>query len=106
VTEAIAVLISLPFIAALIFFLFWTTDVHARKETPVAIEVGQTYRSLDPRGGPRILIVRYEPGWNRASVVDARDGKRPRSILVASLHPTATTRDGKPRRTGYVLESR
>jgi hypothetical protein len=69
-----------------------------------SIQPGQTYRSCDPRGGPRIRIVRYEPGWNRADVVDATTGKQPRRIVVRDLHPTATTRTGQPRRTGYVLE--
>ncbi|MEU0656072.1 hypothetical protein ABZ485_28040 [Streptomyces albogriseolus] len=101
----IAVLLSLPFIAALAFYIR-ALDNRNWQETPVPIEVGQTYRSLDPRGGPQILIVRYEPGWNRANVVDAQNGQRPRSILVTSLHSTATTRGGKPRRTGYVLEER
>ncbi|WP_405883596.1 hypothetical protein OG747_36445 [Streptomyces sp. NBC_01384] len=69
------------------------------------IQPGQTYRSLDPRGGPRIRIKAYTPGHNRAHVVDARDGKRFRQILVSSLHATGTTKTGAPRRTGYVLET-
>lgn len=69
------------------------------------IQPGQTYRSADPRGGPRIRIVRCFPWEPRADVVDAYDGKRPRRILVSSLHATATTRDGTPRRTGYVQET-
>lgn len=68
------------------------------------IQPGQTYRSLDLRGGSRIRITAYEPGWNRADVVDATTGKYPRRIVVRNLHATATTRDGKPRRTGYALE--
>ncbi|MFJ1647999.1 hypothetical protein [Streptomyces sp. NPDC088258] len=44
-------------------------------------------------------------GSNRAHVVDAHSGKKPRQILVNSLHATATTRDGNPRRSGYVLET-
>ncbi|MGQ4343534.1 hypothetical protein [Streptomyces sp. SAS_275] len=71
-----------------------------------AIEPGQIYRSCDPRGGPRIRIKSYRPGDARAHVVDARDGKRFRQILVTALHATVTTRDGQPRRTGYVLEQR
>jgi hypothetical protein len=69
------------------------------------IQPGQTYRSADPRGGPRIRIERYTPGHDRAWIVDAQDGKRGRWILVRSLHDSPTTRDGKPRRTGHVLET-
>lgn len=70
------------------------------------IRPGQIYRSCDPRGGPIIRITRYRPGDARAHVVDARDGKRFRQILVTALHATATTRTGAPRRTGYALETR
>lgn len=70
-----------------------------------AIQPGQTYRSADPRGGPRIRIDTYTPGDARAHVVDATDGKRFRQILVRTLHPTATTKTGQRRRTGYVLET-
>ncbi len=68
------------------------------------IEPGQIYRSCDPRGGPRIRITAYLPGWNRADVVDATTGKYPRRIIVRNLHATATTQSGQPRRTGYALE--
>ena len=68
------------------------------------IHTGQIYRSADPRDSIRIRIVRYEPGWTRAGVVDAASGKRPRRMLVTALHATATTKTGQPRRTGYVLE--
>lgn len=43
------------------------------------------------------------PGANRAQVVDAITGKRPREVLVNRLHASATTPTGKPRRTGYRL---
>lgn len=68
------------------------------------IEPGQIYRSCDPRGGPRIRITHYLPDCNRADVVDATTGKRPRGIIVRHLHATATTKTGQPRRTGYALE--
>ncbi|WP_405699091.1 hypothetical protein OG209_05220 [Streptomyces sp. NBC_01383] len=70
------------------------------------IQPEQTYRSADPRDTHRepIRITAYTPGHARAHIVDARSGKKFRQILVSSLHATATTRDGKPRRTGYVLE--
>lgn len=71
----------------------------------MTIQAGQIYRSCDPRGGPRIRVKSYTPGHNTAHVVDADDDKRPRWILVDSLHASATTRYGKPRRTGYALEA-
>jgi hypothetical protein len=68
------------------------------------IQPGQTYRSADPRDSIRIRIKTYTPGENRALVVDASTGKRPRPMLVAALHTSPTTQAGKPRRSGYVLE--
>jgi hypothetical protein len=69
------------------------------------IQSGQTYRSCDPRGGPRIRITSYRPGDARAHVVNAYDGKRFRQILVSQLHATDNTSTGAPRRTGYALET-
>lgn len=66
------------------------------------IQPGQVYRSCDPRGGPLIRVVAINP--NSVTVVDAQTGKRPRRILPAYLHDNATTKTGKPRRTGYALE--
>ncbi|MGZ0231154.1 hypothetical protein [Streptomyces sp. CPS1] len=68
------------------------------------IEPGQTYRSLDPRGGPRIRIKSFTPGHTHAWVEDAATGKRARWVLVSALHESATTKTGQPRRTGYALE--
>lgn len=68
------------------------------------IQPGQIYRSCDPRGGFSIRIAAYTPDSNRVDVVDALTGKYPRSILATALHASPTTRDGKPRRTGYALE--
>lgn len=68
------------------------------------IQPGQTYRSADPRELIRIRIKTYTPGENRALVVDAATGKRPRPMLVTALHTSPTTQSGKPRRSGYVLE--
>ncbi|MFV2172298.1 hypothetical protein ACFHW2_12060 [Actinomadura sp. LOL_016] len=67
------------------------------------VRAGQVYESCDPRGGPTIRITAYTPGANRADVVDAADGKRPRAVLVRSLHASRTTKHGEPRRTGYRL---
>lgn len=64
---------------------------------------GQVYRSADPRGGPTVRVKAWRPGDARAHVVDAHTGKRHRQILAHTLHATATTRNGEPRRTGYVL---
>lgn len=69
------------------------------------IKAGQIYQSADPRDSIRIRIVRYEDGWNRADVVDALTGKRPRRMLATALHASPTTKTGQPRRTGYVLIS-
>jgi hypothetical protein len=69
------------------------------------IRPGQTYRSLDPRGGPRIRVEAIAPGGNRVWVVDAVTGKRGRWILATQLHATDTTKTGQPRRTGYALET-
>ena len=71
--------------------------------TDTTIKPGQVYESCDPRGGFAIRIVAYTPGSNRADVIDHMTGKYPRSILVTSLHATATTRHGHKRRTGYRL---
>jgi hypothetical protein len=66
---------------------------------------GQVYRSCDPRESIRLRVVRHEAGWNRVDVVDATTGRRPRRILASTLHESATTKTGRPRRTGYVLEA-
>lgn len=70
------------------------------------IQPGQTYRSCDPRGGPRIRIASYRHGDARCCVVDADTSKRYRHLLVSQLHATDTTKTGAPRRTGYALETR
>jgi hypothetical protein len=73
------------------------------------VKVGQVYESCAPiRSMPRehftsIRIVDYTPGTNRADVVDAATGKRPRSVLVSALHASGLTSQGLPRRTGYRL---
>ncbi|MEV0443503.1 hypothetical protein AB0I84_13185 [Streptomyces spectabilis] len=68
------------------------------------IKPGQTYRSCNPHETTRLRIESYRPGDARAHVVDATTGKRPRQILISQLHDSPLTRDGQPRRTGYVLE--
>ena len=70
----------------------------------MTIQPGQTYRSADPRGGPRIRIERYTIGHAHAWVVNAHDGKRARWVLVRNLHASSKTKTGAVRRTGYVLE--
>lgn len=65
------------------------------------IEVGQIYQHA--RVPKRIRIVAYKQGINRADVVDAVTGKRPRSVLVSDLHASEFTRQGELRRTGYRL---
>ncbi|MGW1409419.1 hypothetical protein [Streptomyces sp. NPDC002403] len=82
------------------------------------IQPGQIYRSLTNRhahgGGPVRIKVVGEPhtipgGWNfgKVDVVTLTETGREirrRNIEVTQLHDSATTKDGKPRRTGYVLE--
>lgn len=83
-----------------------------------AIQPGQMYRSLSnrhhPVDGPTRIKVVSTPitipgvwGYGKVTVVTiTRSGRevRRRSIEASQLHATATTRDGQPRRTGYVLE--
>ncbi|KAB7850166.1 hypothetical protein [Streptomyces mobaraensis] len=67
------------------------------------IQAGDIYTACHPLDeGRRIRITEYVAGANRADVVDADTGLRPRSILVKDLHQSAVTATGRPRRTGYV----
>ncbi|WP_327413836.1 hypothetical protein [Streptomyces sp. NBC_01233] len=68
---------------------------------------GRTFVSCHPvdLGDVRLRVVSYTEGDARAVVVDANTGKRRREILTVSLHPTARTRTGKPRLTGYAPAS-
>lgn len=89
----------------------YLNDVMARAEQRLAgqlaaqpgIRAGQVYRDCDPRSSVTIRIVTYRPGDARAHVVDAVTGKRYRQILARTLHDSATTKAGQPRRTGYAL---
>lgn len=84
------------------------------------IKPGQTYRSVKPVASePDPRHVRIEVvgtlgrthgvwGYGKVDVVTVTvDGRkvRRRAIKATQLHATATTRDGQPRRTGYVLEA-
>ena len=83
------------------------------------IQLGQIYRSLGdpyPYSEPRRIKVVGEPGvipggghaFGKADVVTLTDTGREirrRAIEVSQLHDSTTTHDGKPRRTGYVLET-
>ncbi|MFJ3630773.1 hypothetical protein [Streptomyces sp. NPDC090112] len=68
---------------------------------------GRIFVSCHPMdlGDVRLRVVSYTEGEARAVVVDAVTGKRRREILTVSLHPTARTRTGKPRLTGYAPAS-
>lgn len=83
------------------------------------IEAGQVYRSALPvpsEPGERYRRIKVVDkyistpgvyGFNKVDVVTlTKDGReiRGRAIEVTQLHDSPTTRDGKPRRTGYVLE--
>ncbi|MFJ8016205.1 hypothetical protein [Streptomyces sp. NPDC096339] len=82
------------------------------------IQPGQTYRSLSNRHHPDDVPVRIKVvgtpitipgvwGYGKVDVVTitaaGREVRR-RAIEASQLHATATTREGQPRRTGYVLE--
>lgn len=81
-----------------------------------AIQPGQIYVSLGNRHHPvdgptRIKVysgpVQKHDGGSKVHVVTlTRTGRevRARWIDTSQLHATATTRDGQPRCTGYVLE--
>ncbi|MFF9240070.1 hypothetical protein ACF1AL_14720 [Streptomyces sp. NPDC014801] len=82
------------------------------------VRPGQIYRSLGdpyPYTEPRRIKVVGEPittlgryGFGKVDVVTLTDTGREirrRAIELTQLHPTATTSDGKPRRTGYALEA-
>ena len=67
------------------------------------IQPGQIYRSADPRNpNARLRVQTIEV--NRADVFYLHTG-RAGSILVHQLHASPTTKNGQPRRTGYVLET-
>ncbi|MFE4867677.1 hypothetical protein [Streptomyces sp. NPDC056682] len=83
------------------------------------IEPGQIYLSVnpstsDPRNGHRrikvvgrVITIPGVWGYGKVEVVTLTESGREvrrRSIEAAQLHATATTREGKPRRAGYVLE--
>ncbi|MFK0045484.1 hypothetical protein ACIQU4_15425 [Streptomyces sp. NPDC090741] len=85
-----------------------------------AIQPGQIYRSVppspsDPDDRHRRIKVVGTPitipgvwGYGKVDVVTLTETSREvrrRSIEASQLHATATTRDGKPRRNGYVLEA-
>ena len=81
-----------------------------------SIQPGQVYVSADPRdaGQVRIRIKGWAPygagHWDagRARVVSLTESGeeiRPRSIKLSALHTEPLTKDGQPRRTGYVLEA-
>ncbi|MFJ7269380.1 hypothetical protein ACIQV3_22510 [Streptomyces sp. NPDC099050] len=82
-----------------------------------AIQPGQTYRSTSnrhhPVDGPTRVKVVSKPypgalGYGQVDIVTlTKSGRevRHRRIEASQLHATATTRDGQPRRTGYVLEA-
>lgn len=71
----------------------------------MAIEAGQVYRRYDRKGhiSRGVRVVTYQPGADRAQVVDADSGLRPREIRVSALHET-THPDDRPQSGGYVLE--
>ncbi|MCX5197199.1 hypothetical protein OOK31_25430 [Streptomyces sp. NBC_00249] len=72
----------------------------------MTIQPGQIYRAATPLdGGRRILIASRPASHDYVWVCDAVTRLRPRTISLRSLHASPTTRDGQPRRTGYILEA-
>lgn len=84
-----------------------------------SIEPGQVYVAVKPSPSmpgehhTRIRVVDCGPGypawgWSKTTVEtvlpDGR-GIRRRAIETTELHESATTKTGRPRRTGYVLEA-
>jgi hypothetical protein len=69
------------------------------------IQVGQVYRSCDPRDQIRIYVESLSGNGTHAWVVDASTRKRPRKIALKSLHAAAVTETGARRRTGYALDT-
>ncbi|MEU3569597.1 hypothetical protein AB0E96_14385 [Kitasatospora sp. NPDC036755] len=64
---------------------------------------GQVYEACHPLDEQRRIRVLAITG-NRAEVETLGPGPaRRRHVLLNSLHPTATTANGQPRRTGYRL---
>lgn len=82
------------------------------------IEPGQVYRSVgdpypysEPRRIKVVGNVQCIPGvwgFGKVDVVTLTENGREirrRAIEATQLHDSATTRGGKPRRTGYVLDT-
>ncbi|MFF4644929.1 hypothetical protein [Streptomyces sp. NPDC001389] len=84
-----------------------------------SIQPGQIYRAVKATASePEPRHIRIEVvgtlgrihgvwGYGKVNVVTiTADGRkvRRRAIEASQLHATETTRDGQPRRTGYVLE--
>jgi hypothetical protein len=75
----------------------------------MTIEPGQVYRAVRATPGDpqmthqrlRVLAV----GLHRAKVLYLHTGRRG-MILLNSLHVSPTTKTGRPRRTGYALETK
>ncbi|WP_327066815.1 hypothetical protein [Kitasatospora sp. NBC_01302] len=65
---------------------------------------GQIYQQCDPHA-PHIRLRIMTVGPNRAEVFYMHTGRAGR-ILLNALHDSAVTKTGKPRRTGYALETK
>ena len=70
------------------------------------IEPGQEFVAAapDPSGPVSIRISDYEPGSVVARFI-AGDTGASGIVWIEDLHDSPTTRDGQPRRTGYVLDT-
>lgn len=63
------------------------------------IHPGAVFVSCEPGATTRIRVIKHL--GDRVLVADARTGGHPRQIRASSLHASALTHDGQPRRTGY-----
>ncbi|MFC1420782.1 hypothetical protein [Streptacidiphilus cavernicola] len=85
----------------------------------MAIELGRIYRAVRPTPSMpgeqfiRIRVTARGPsfpawGWSKVrveTVLPDGTGIRERAIEATQLHDSPLTRDGQPRRTGYVRET-
>ena len=78
-------------------------------------EKGQVFVAADPRDeGRRLIVLRLPVGYSLnyggspyVATIDDRTGKhlRPRYVSGNQFHDDAITQQGRPRVSGYILES-
>lgn len=70
------------------------------------IEPGQIYRACSPniRGPRQVRVVAHNPDTRTVTVVNYATFSGEQDFPASYFHDSATTKTGKPRRTGYALE--